>query len=504
MKKFLSTLMAIIMVFAVISLSACTDGKKDPVKIKEGEAISLDLYGILEKEIDITQYVDEKGADVEYSGVIGDASIVRVSDITGKKFTITGLKKGETTVTLNAKVNDIVKVAISWTVNVVNTAPSSVPYKIKDIDDVALDLYDFQEVQITISEYIGINSPVDGDTSVTYAVISGADDVASVSEIVSGVFTIAAVKVGDALLTLTALKDSIVKVTLEIIVNVIDTTPNYENLDGYGNVLLAFTDISDIHFDGPTEEQNTAAKVTRYVNVLKEGRRLTGDRLHASVSNGDFTEGYSANYDTIINLTKQYGGKNLPLITCYGNHEGIGKQTLFQSKLKYKPDSAHVVNGFTFITTNIDQGYDAESTYSYNPVTCELVKTELQKATKADPTKPVFIVAHYPIKNSTDIGRKRLRDVIKEYPQVYVLSGHNHSTPSSSSFYENEFHEFEQGTLQNGPFAIFRVTDRNYVIVKLYTASNVSGGGSTAVNQVNSLQILDMNAFLTTKGVIAA
>lgn len=487
-------------VLAAAILSGCVTTGTSPKKIKDGEAISLDFNGTDKKVITIADFVDEgKATDIVYA-VKADNDKAAVSAIAEGKFTITAKKVGSAVVTLEASVAEEVKVTITWAVTIVDTTPAPEPAKKADGIEISLDVYDNPTETIGIADYIDEQ----GATGVTYTAES-LDAFVTVSDIADGEFTITAVGAGETMIILKALMASVAKVQINFTVIAEDSTPvAREDMGEYGETLLAFTDISDIHFDGASQDAVTPSKVQRYTCALKEGNRLTGNRLDASICCGDISEGYPSNLDWAVNLTKQYGGKagKVPFISAYGNHEGIGKQGQFQSKLGYKPDSVHVVNGFTFITTNIDQGYDSDSTYSYNPMTTEFVKAELEKAVAKDPTKPIFVLAHVPIKGSSTTGQKRLRDVIKNFPQVYVLSGHSHTTPSgASAFYENEFHEFEQGTLQNGPFAIIRVTTLNYVLVDVRNAPANANGTSTVINNPSPLKALDMNAFLRSKGV---
>ncbi len=515
MKKSLRIFLAFILVFVCFSnLIACGNGdnKTDTsviTKVKDGTSFALDLNAVNSKVITISEFINGSG-DIAFN-VTASNTNVSLSEIAAGKFTVSGRTEGASVVTLTGTIPDKTPVSVTWQVTVQNTfvqEPAEI-IKLKEAAPITLDFYtkdegaDFPTVSIDVADYVNEN----GVEDVSYLALCDNTAVVGVSSIVDGIFTLTGKKVGEAFVVLLVTADES-EVDFEFEVFVVNTTP--ENLGEYGNVLVAFSDISDIHFDGATRALDSPAKTNKYSNVIIDAMSFTGGRLHASLSNGDTTEGYPSNFDSINQITARYA-PNVPVIACYGNHEGIGKQIQFQQKMGYKPDSVHVINGFTFITTNIDQGYDSDSTYSYNPTTCDFVKKELDKAVAKDPTKPIFVTAHVPLKDSTSTGIARLRDVVKNYPQVYVLSGHNHSSFSANSFYgvngDKPFHEFENASLGNGSggqWALFRVTDKNFVIVELYSASATLGTPSTAISSKSAMQILDMNAFLKAKGVATA
>ena len=89
------------------------------------------------------------------------------------------------------------------------------------------------------------------------------------------------------------------------------------------------------------------------------------------------------------------------------------------------PYSHKIINGYHFICwSSSDGSYDK----SYSDK--KWIRSELDKAIAADPTKPIFVISHLNPSDtaygSDEWGNADIADVLKDYSQVISISGHSH------------------------------------------------------------------------------
>lgn len=195
-----------------------------------------------------------------------------------------------------------------------------------------------------------------------------------------------------------------------------------------GDDVVRFGVISDTHV-GPT-------KITEQQRLKKAFEFYSKAGLDSLVVAGDITDqGTKKEYDVFKNIKDE--NLEIPLVASMGNHEG-NTAAGFLEATGNKPNDNKVINGYHFITVSPGSGTLDEETgkgsaqgggnYEY---TLNWLKEQLDEAVKEDPTKPIFVFFHHPIKNTFYVSNEwygyGLDTIFKDYPQVVSFSGHIHS-----------------------------------------------------------------------------
>ncbi|MEI3336346.1 MAG: LamG-like jellyroll fold domain-containing protein [Clostridium sp.] len=191
---------------------------------------------------------------------------------------------------------------------------------------------------------------------------------------------------------------------------------------------VSFGVVSDTHV-GPNKikEQNRLKKAFNF---------FSENELDGVAVVGDLTDsGAKEQYDVFKQIKDSE--LSIPLIASMGNHEGNTADG-FTEATGNKPNDNKVINGYHFITVSPGSGSVDESTgkgstqgggnYSY---ALDWLKNQLDEAVKEDPTKPIFVFFHHPIKDTFYVSNEwhgsGLEEIFKAYPQVVSFSGHIHS-----------------------------------------------------------------------------
>ena len=249
------------------------------------------------------------------------------------------------------------------------------------------------------------------------------------------------------------------------------------------NVVLAFVGMSDIHImiDPATSmkgiEDEIRSKGLTPEDLGVDMKKLLEATFHNNESfqmafpflaeksprgldalaiPGDLTNnGHQAEIDTLVKyFTAEPTIKDKPFIFASGNHDLFNEgDTKFTQRMKaslpatayaadIKPfganDSRHsVVNGIHFIQINVDNYEWSQGVY-LEP-TLRWLEAEMEEASKADPTKPIFVLSHLAITNtvtgsdytSPDVPEMvwacdYIKPILDKYPQAFLLSGHTH------------------------------------------------------------------------------
>lgn len=194
---------------------------------------------------------------------------------------------------------------------------------------------------------------------------------------------------------------------------------------------VSFGVVSDTHV-GPNKikEQNRLKKAFNF---------FSENELDGVAVVGDLTDsGAKEQYDVFKQIKDSE--LSIPLIASMGNHEGNTADG-FTEATGNKPNDNKVINGYHFITVSPGSGSVDESTgkgstqgggnYSY---ALDWLKNQLDEAVKEDPTKPIFVFFHHPIKDTFYVSNEwhgsGLEEIFKAYPQVVSFSGHIH-TPNN-------------------------------------------------------------------------
>lgn len=273
----------------------------------------------------------------------------------------------------------------------------------------------------------------------------------------------------------------------------------------YGRSDLTFTFNSDMHISGAAGQ----SVLTNYPIMMTEVKRMTANRVTAIVNGGDYSEGVVTHGQKLVEMTRNTF-PTTPIVAAYGNHEGIGKHNQFTEIFGHTADYIYTaeIPKFTFISFDLyedDPVYadPVAGIYRYTNDPAFIAKAELAiKASIAeDPTRPIVVVEHVPTPGTTGnsggdmTGIGRLHNMLKNYPQVIFLCGHNHS---SKALYKGDYIAQEIGSFGSSPvFCLFRYTNKGYLIIEYYTVAS----GSAVLTNVGGVprHIINYNEFLASK-----
>ena len=154
-------------------------------------------------------------------------------------------------------------------------------------------------------------------------------------------------------------------------------------------------------------------------------------------------------------LTYMENGKICPK---FGDPKEL--QFLFYNKLKEKPFTHKVINGYHFINWGSEDGTD-------NPNTNIVwIENQIKIALEDDKNKPIFITTHYAAEDtvygSNAWGTKSIKTIFKNYPNIIHFSGHSHfSLIDERSIWQKEFTSIQTQSVsyieldkgfENGPY----------------------------------------------------
>ena len=114
-------------------------------------------------------------------------------------------------------------------------------------------------------------------------------------------------------------------------------------------------------------------------------------------------------------------------------------QYLFFSKLKEKPFTHKVINGYHFINWGCENGS------LDNPNTnIDWVEEQIKLSLENNNKNPIFVTTHFAAKDtvygSNAWGTQAITDVLKKYPNIIHFSGHSHfSLIDERSIWQKEF-----------------------------------------------------------------
>ena len=153
-------------------------------------------------------------------------------------------------------------------------------------------------------------------------------------------------------------------------------------------------------------------------------------------------------------------------------------QLLFFNKMKEKPFSHKVINGYHFINWGCEDGSD-------NPnQNINWVENQIKIALEDDKNKnkPIFVTTHFAAEDtvygSNAWGTKTIKTVLKKYPNIIHFSGHSHfSLIDERSIWQKEFTSIQTQSVsyveldkgfENGPYPCdeygdIQIAGKNYM-----------------------------------------
>lgn len=188
------------------------------------------------------------------------------------------------------------------------------------------------------------------------------------------------------------------------------------------------------------------------------------NKVDAAVFVGDITDNgttsqyidFKAALDSVIREETQFMGVVAKSHDC----NTMGKSTLeyFKSLFGQDTDFNYEINGFHFIGLSTSKN---ENEY-YSEEQRQWLKEQLDKASKEDSSKPIFVYQHEHVNNtvygSSEIdrwGHDFLTDIIEQYPQVIDFSGHSHYPLNDPrSIWQGKFTAVGTGSLNYAEFTV--------------------------------------------------
>ena len=219
-------------------------------------------------------------------------------------------------------------------------------------------------------------------------------------------------------------------------------------------VVLRFSALSDVHFKVSPQAQ----EVDRFRRAIKfmydYSAKQSYNKFDAMLIAGDVSD---HGWDDELLLFKKIMDEGVKpgttTILCMGNHEFIGgTKPRWEEIFERDSNKTYDVNGFKFIALSPEKGTNRTGDFQY---AMDWYKSELEKATAADPGKPIFTFQHYHVtptvygsRGEDNWGIADLYDVLQRYPRVINFSGHSHypiNDPRSA--WQGNFTAFGTGTL---------------------------------------------------------
>lgn len=173
-------------------------------------------------------------------------------------------------------------------------------------------------------------------------------------------------------------------------------------------------------------------------NLEKAFRILSPLRPDVLVMDGDLSdEGNSAAFPYYQALVeKHFAGKLPQPAVCAGNHDYVldndsAHEELCRAVGQGLENPGHIiVKGYDFIMLSGNTEFQGE--LRYTDAILARLEEELKKAVTRDAEKPVFVITHYPPKDTVagSHGKadavRNLRELFDRYPAVVSFSGHTH------------------------------------------------------------------------------
>ncbi|WP_409299696.1 metallophosphoesterase family protein [Peribacillus sp. SCS-155] len=216
--------------------------------------------------------------------------------------------------------------------------------------------------------------------------------------------------------------------------------------------ILQIPVLSDVHICGnPRRIEEKLICLTErddhFIRVLEDLQTVAPDYKAIAIV-GDLTDqGLEIQYDKFMDLLFWAGNPRAERLLAIGNHE------FFERKMWYKPALTEDdlmkrfqqktymggifynkwIKGYHFIVLG-SEGLNTSHPGSANLSEAQFSWLERTLKENTDDDKPIFVFLHQPIRNTVfgsqsrepDPVGKRLRNILRKYPQAILFSGHSH------------------------------------------------------------------------------
>jgi 3',5'-cyclic-AMP phosphodiesterase len=222
--------------------------------------------------------------------------------------------------------------------------------------------------------------------------------------------------------------------------------------------------ISDIHICNAETKR-------KFTKVLKNYRVLA-PKYKAIAIVGDITDcGLEQEYDSFNFILNQNINVGAEKVITMGNHEYFEGRfhrkpehtdELFKNRFVNKTHMPGIyydkwVSGYHFISLGGEKSNVSDATVGDKAIISEEQYQWLEKtiAYEADVKKPIFIFLHQPIDFTVygsdkwgGLGDGRLLNLLKQYPQVILFSGHSHyPLTHEKTLYQDKFNMVNTGAI---------------------------------------------------------
>ena len=177
------------------------------------------------------------------------------------------------------------------------------------------------------------------------------------------------------------------------------------------------------------------------LEILKEKKInvLIIDGDIADYSNPECYDNFLTQFNSVFGNEKK---ENIPILNIImGNHDywlsysiehGLEfvkgdikeMQKLFIDKIKQKPFSHKIINGYHFINWSCEDGSLDNPNKNH-----DWFEKEMKIAIEDDDKKPIFVTTHFPPQNTVygcEWGDISINELFEKYPQIINFSGHSH------------------------------------------------------------------------------
>lgn len=266
------------------------------------------------------------------------------------------------------------------------------------------------------------------------------------------------------------MKKSMQRLTSVILAGIISLTPNTlfrVNAEDMTEEqpIMKFQLLSDVHVSKSWDiESGYANSVNNFIDGMNDIKEFAPDSS-ALVIAGDYGgDGSETETKDFFELLEQYNTIPNPIIAA-GNHDYAWVPTweefserYLRFNAKYMETSSEKVyfdkwiDGYHFITLNTEAKANPKETAYFSNEQLSWLREKLSEG--ANLGKPIFVIVHQPLKgtfprsNEWSVGEQdeELKEILKDFPQVVLLSGHIHNGFGVAPIMETQY-----GTLVDTP-----------------------------------------------------